>query len=759
MKIVRQIRNLRDLNLSITLSLIMPLLFAILLLTTSFFSFYFVYLSLNKKKNINEIYYTNSLYQSELSEKLSIIANSPTFIQYLRSGVITRNQMMPDLLTTLLPLKEIAVVGIKINTTNAGKIFQKGTTSSFFVNLQACYTGTILDNSEGDCGKYTITLYFNKNKYIKSLTSFNRSILSCSNKNCLKINLINNKIGRFNVINSSGSFVSLNVKNDITLPLFVIYLCCITIVFLLGVLNYFRIKKLLLNFITLPITDLTKKMKNNDNLQISEKYIDEINFLQNEIVEFKKNEQNAKIGLIIKQVAHDIRSPVAAILMLVQECHELPEEQRISLRNVANRIQDIANNLLHSAEEKQTKKPTDTITHFLVSTAVLSAISEKRLQYKNTDVKIDYTFGQNAIFAFINVNLPEFKRVISNLLNNAIEAIESDGNILVQVTTDEHLIKVSIIDSGKGMLPDVRDKILNGQAISNKTDGLGLGFSHTRTFLAASEGKLEISTPENKGLVVSLIFKKTMPPAWIANEIGFYSNSVVVILDDDSSIHGAWDSLFATTLSEYPELQIVHFTQAVKCIEYLKGLQPEMREKLLFLTDYELIKQNFNGLDVIELVQLNQAILVTSHYENQDILKRAALLNTKVLPKLLAPSIKLQLIKESVSVKKTIDLVILEDNKELSDVLVYLCKFRGKLVDVYHESYALFESLNQYDKLTTKICLDFDLNCLVNGIEVATALHQRGFELLFLATGHKSINVEVPEYVNLLPDKMALLKL
>ncbi|MFN7098666.1 MAG: hypothetical protein ACK4PR_14090, partial [Gammaproteobacteria bacterium] len=67
-------------------------------------------------------------------------------------------------------------------------------------------------------------------------------------------------------------------------------------------------------------------------------------------------------------------------------------------------------------------------------------------------------------------------------------------------------------------------------------------------------------------------------------------------------------------------------------------------------------------------------------------------------------------------------------------------------------------NLDQYDE-TTKICLDFDLGCLINGVELSAVLYKRGYKQLYLASGYKTVLSEIPSYLHVLSDKMALLNL
>ena len=76
------------------------------------------------------------------------------------------------------------------------------------------------------------------------------------------------------------------------------------------------------------------------------------------------------------QVAHDIRSPLAALNTALKHLKELPEQERILIRNATRRISDIANNLLG----KYKIRGNENITKAELASSLLDHLtSEKRV--------------------------------------------------------------------------------------------------------------------------------------------------------------------------------------------------------------------------------------------------------------------------------------------------------------------------------------------------------------------------------------------
>ena len=92
-------------------------------------------------------------------------------------------------------------------------------------------------------------------------------------------------------------------------------------------------------------------------------------------------------------------------------------------------------------------------------------------------------------------------------------------------------------------------------------------------------------------------------------------------------MHGAWNQRLSTA-SEH--LLIHHFNTIQAFSEwYILQLNP-----IQIFFDYELVGESKTGLDLLESLQLSsQTILVTSHYENPNIIARCQQAGVRLLPK------------------------------------------------------------------------------------------------------------------------------
>ncbi len=428
-----------------------------------------------------------------------------------------------------------------------------------------------------------------------------------------------------------------------------------------------------------------------------------------------KNEAQA---IIAKQVAHDIRSPLSALNIIAGSLTNISEEKRLLIRNSVQRINDIANDLLQKGKsttllqsegEPQTTagnvnksnlpninntnaEPENKLLKknqsFLVPIVVDNIISEKRIQFRekmNVHINVDLkkSFG-----LFVNANPNDLSRVISNLINNAVEALPNQsGNIDVSVFTDAtDNVCIQIKDNGSGIPKHVLEKL--GQAgithgKENTQSGSGLGVYHAIKTIQEFGGQIKFhsvtaddlpnTTYNNStGTTITIELPKSNTPSWFADSIQLNSRQEFVTVDDDISIHQIWKGRLESLKSKDQNIKITSFTSAKEFREYfnrnLKSALPasktaslntnsdskpaldhNVNSPYLFLIDYEFLNQDDNGLKIITDLEIqNNAILVTSRFDEPFILSDCELQSIKILPKQLAGQIPITIQSEKV---------------------------------------------------------------------------------------------------------------
>ena len=222
-------------------------------------------------------------------------------------------------------------------------------------------------------------------------------------------------------------------------------------------------------------------------------------------------EQQA-LKTITDQLAHDIRSPLSSLRMIVHSCTELSETNRTTLRAVCDRISDIAYSLLkYSKPEHYTDalSKQNKLKPVKVSADITEIITEKRYEYSLHNIKFTSKFNNNNDI-FINLDSQAFKRSISNIINNAVDAFDNRaGEVIVSLNTEDNNVQIIIEDNANGMPESIREKILNDIPVTfGKAKGHGIGYTQIRDMLAKNNGTLQIQSKQNIGTKIILTFPK-----------------------------------------------------------------------------------------------------------------------------------------------------------------------------------------------------------------------------------------------------------
>ena len=88
-----------------------------------------------------------------------------------------------------------------------------------------------------------------------------------------------------------------------------------------------------------------------------------------------------------------------------------------------------------------------------------------------------------------------------NLINNAIPEVPPGGMISVEgrFKESDQAVLLSVADTGKGMKPEVRDRLFTNRAVSTKAGGTGLGTKIVKDIVTAHRGSIYVESQEGVG--------------------------------------------------------------------------------------------------------------------------------------------------------------------------------------------------------------------------------------------------------------------
>jgi two-component system nitrogen regulation sensor histidine kinase NtrY len=122
-----------------------------------------------------------------------------------------------------------------------------------------------------------------------------------------------------------------------------------------------------------------------------------------------------------------------------------------------------------------------------------------------TDVGIDQRFAPG--MPLVRLDAEQIRRVIINLVDNAIEAMERRGHIVVETQLDaaNSVVRVVVADDGPGIPPAEREKLFLPY-YSTKRRGSGLGLAIVRRIIAEHGGSIDVgdNTPRGTRFTIEL---------------------------------------------------------------------------------------------------------------------------------------------------------------------------------------------------------------------------------------------------------------
>ncbi|MDH4467316.1 MAG: HAMP domain-containing sensor histidine kinase [Bacteriovoracaceae bacterium] len=361
--------------------------------------------------------------------------------------------------------------------------------------------------------------------------------------------------------------------------------------------------------------------------------------------------EQEKAGLIqsvASQLAHDIRSPLAALEMVVNLVrNQMPADERMLMQSAVNRIKDIANNLLSRPTlikpilaNPSTNYSDEQLGHELIALLIESVISEIRVRFMNTpEIQIECEIIDDAFMAFSFINSIDFKRAITNLINNSIEAKDKHVlkiNLRVYILAKTQQVIIEVEDNGKGIPSSIIAKIGNPGVSYGKGNlsnaGTGLGVSHAKKTVETWKGIFKIESVENQGTLCKIILPLSLPAAWFFNKIEVSAKTLIVVCDDDQAIHHIWDKRFSDN-------QVVHFRTTSE-LQKFHNENISKSNDVLYLVDYTFEGESRTGLEIILELGINvpatkslKPILVTSYYEDKKVRQACMEHNIFLLPK------------------------------------------------------------------------------------------------------------------------------
>lgn len=210
--------------------------------------------------------------------------------------------------------------------------------------------------------------------------------------------------------------------------------------------------------------------------------------------------------------SHELRTPLASLRIqaqVAQRCSD-PEERQRALDQViagADRATHLIEQLLLLArlDPQQALPDLGPIALTEVAAQMISQLYPTAAA-KQIDLALEQQPAGTA--GAINGQLPALQLLLRNLIDNAIRYTPEQGQVVVTITQQPNGIELQVADSGPGIAPELRQRVLERfyRVLGSGASGSGLGLSIVARIAELHQATLQLDQAAAGGLVVRLRF-------------------------------------------------------------------------------------------------------------------------------------------------------------------------------------------------------------------------------------------------------------
>lgn len=212
--------------------------------------------------------------------------------------------------------------------------------------------------------------------------------------------------------------------------------------------------------------------------------------------EFKKE----KLKELAAQAAHDVASPLTLLNALVGS-DIISDEAKGIVQVIGERVQGIVGNLKSQSVQIEGEENASVESVNLIE-SIEMALREAQARF----AAIEWSRPSKDIR--VEANQSDLTRVISNILNNAIEASLNSRKPITVSVSDGVNVTLTIKDGGDGIAPELLQRLGEKGVTYGKQNGKGLGLYHAKSCLLIWGGTLTLDSRQGVGTTITLVFMK-----------------------------------------------------------------------------------------------------------------------------------------------------------------------------------------------------------------------------------------------------------
>jgi len=228
------------------------------------------------------------------------------------------------------------------------------------------------------------------------------------------------------------------------------------------------------------------------------------------MTELEKAQRMAAWREVARRIAHEVKNPLTPIQLSAQRLRRKYGERlakengkvfdectRLIIDNVEE-LRVLVNEFSSFARMPNSNPVQDNIKEIIRDAVLL---------YKDVHKNITFNFIENDNIPKLKLDREQIKRVMINLLDNAVAAMQDKGKINIELFYDKALriVRIEVVDIGSGISNKDKERLFEPY-FSTKKSGTGLGLAIVSTIITDHNGfiRVEDNKPHGTKFIIEL---------------------------------------------------------------------------------------------------------------------------------------------------------------------------------------------------------------------------------------------------------------
>ncbi|NVL92493.1 MAG: GHKL domain-containing protein, partial [Desulfobacterales bacterium] len=222
-----------------------------------------------------------------------------------------------------------------------------------------------------------------------------------------------------------------------------------------------------------------------------------------DLTELEKAQRVAAWREVARRIAHEVKNPLTPIQLSAQRLRR--KYGRLLAREDGAVFDECTRLIVDNVEEL--KVLVDEFSNFArmpapkpVPDDIRQIIQDAILLYKDIHKDITFKFIDKDDVPIFKLDREQIKRVMINLLDNAVAAIPSKGRISIKLFYDKALriVRIEVADTGTGISHEDMERLFEPY-FSTKRSGTGLGLAIVSRIISDHNGSIRVEDNKPRG--------------------------------------------------------------------------------------------------------------------------------------------------------------------------------------------------------------------------------------------------------------------